>query len=66
MPHQPVDLLEGIWVDERLNALKGGHLALGMLLVNGRLAFSGGIGATSLQDSRLAGRGSALGTLRLG
>ncbi len=66
MAGEAVDRLEGTLIEEGLDALEGGHLALSVLLVDRLFASIRCVGATGLQDLGLAGRGAALCPLRFG
>ena len=61
VPGQSVYLLVGTLVEKRLDPLKSGHLALGVLLVDRCLTLVGGVGAARLENLRLSSGGSALG-----
>ena len=57
MSRKPVELLEGALVEESLDALHCGELALGVLLVDGSLSATSGFGAPPQQFIGLVRRG---------
>lgn len=66
MASESINLLERIRVNKSLNPLQRGHLALGVLFVDRRLATASRLGAARLENIRFSSGGAPCCTLWLG